>query len=100
MSTELVEVTKVLAHPPEQVWHVLSDPTVYPRFIREVAWSERIGHGPVGSGARYRVRFSVEGAAPVQDEIEILVHRPNEHLVVISPQWDGGHLSVRLQPAA
>ncbi|HEV8562906.1 MAG TPA: AMP-binding protein [Actinophytocola sp.] len=99
MSTELVEVTAVLAHRPEQVWHVLSDPALYPRFIREVAWSERVGHGPVGGGARYRVRFSVDGAAAVPDEIEILVHRPHEHLVLVSQQWDGGHLSVRLAPA-
>jgi acyl-CoA synthetase (AMP-forming)/AMP-acid ligase II/uncharacterized protein YndB with AHSA1/START domain len=96
MSTELVEVTKILAHGPEQVWQVLGDPELYPRFVREVAWSERVGHLPIGSGARYRVRFSIDGSAPLQDEIEILVHRPAEHLVLVSPQWQGGHLSVRL----
>ncbi|MGH8880199.1 MAG: AMP-binding protein, partial [Stackebrandtia sp.] len=98
MSTELVEVAKVLAHKPEQVWQVLSDPEVYPRFIREVAWSERIGHGTVGSGARYGVRFALDNAAPVQDEIEILVYRPREHLVLISPRWQSGHVSIRLEP--
>jgi acyl-CoA synthetase (AMP-forming)/AMP-acid ligase II/uncharacterized protein YndB with AHSA1/START domain len=97
MSTELVEVTRVLPHGPEQVWQVLGDPELYPRFVREVAWSERVGHVPAaGTGARYRVRFSLEGAAPVSDEIEILVHRPPEHLVLVSPRWQGGHVSVRL----
>src|SRR5262245_53334252 len=90
MSTELVEVTRVLAHGPELVWQVVSDPALYPRFVREVAWSERVGHLPLGSGARYRLRFSVERSAPVEDEIEILVHRPPEHLVLVSPQWQGG----------
>jgi acyl-CoA synthetase (AMP-forming)/AMP-acid ligase II len=101
MSTELVEVAKVVAHAPEQVWQVIGDPALYPRFVREMAWSERVGQaGTVGSGARYRVRFSVDGAGPVEDEIEILVHRPHEHLVLISPHWEGGHLSVRLAPVS
>lgn len=99
MSTDLVEVAKVLAHNPERVWQVLSDPEVYPRFVREVAWAERVGHGAVGSGARYGVRFAVDGGPPVHDEIEILVYRPSEHLVLISPMWQSGHLSVRLEPA-
>jgi acyl-CoA synthetase (AMP-forming)/AMP-acid ligase II/uncharacterized protein YndB with AHSA1/START domain len=98
MSTEMVEVTKVLAHEPDQVWQVLSDPELYPRFIREVAWSERIGHGAIGSGARYGVRFTLDGGTPVHDEIEILVHRPREHLVLISPLWQNGHVSIRLEP--
>src|SRR6266540_2722626 len=98
MSTDLVEVAKVLAHNPDRVWQVLSDPEVYPRFVREVAWAERIGHGVVGSGARYGVRFALDGGQPVQDEIEILVYRPREHLVLISPLWQNGHLSVRLEP--
>lgn len=97
MSTELVEVAKVIPHRPERVWEVLGDPTLYPRFVSEVAWTERIGHGPNGAGARFRVRFSVDGGPAVQDEVEILVHRPNEHLVLISPQWQGGHLALRLQ---
>jgi len=97
MSTEMVEVAKVLAHRPEQVWLVLSDPELYPRFIREVAWSERIGHGAIGSGARYGVRFALDGRTAVHDEIEILVYRPREHLVLISPLWQNGHLSIRLE---
>jgi acyl-CoA synthetase (AMP-forming)/AMP-acid ligase II/uncharacterized protein YndB with AHSA1/START domain len=97
MSTELVEVAKVLAHTPEQVWQVLGEPELYPRFIRELAWSERVGHNPNGTGSRYRVRFSIDGSPPSEDEIEVLVHRPAEHLVLVSPHWQGGHLSVRLE---
>src|SRR4051812_35705958 len=70
MSTELVEVARVLAYDPEQVWRVIGDPTLYPRFVREVAWSERVGQpGPVGNGARYRLRFSLDGGSAVEDEI-------------------------------
>src|SRR2546430_8496379 len=97
MSTDLVEVAKVLPHAPEQVWQVLGDPELYPRFVREVAWSERVGHNTNGSGARYRMRFTVDGAQAVTDEVEVLVHRPAEHLVLVSPSWQGGHLSVRLE---
>jgi acyl-CoA synthetase (AMP-forming)/AMP-acid ligase II len=96
MSTELVEVARVVAHRPDQVWQVISDPALYPRFVREVAWSERVGPVMAGSGTRFRMRFSIEGSTPVEEEIEILVHRAPEHLVLVSPRWDGGHLSVRL----
>jgi acyl-CoA synthetase (AMP-forming)/AMP-acid ligase II len=99
MSTELVEVGKVLPYGPAPVWQVLSDPALYPRFVREIAWSERIGQGPVGIGTKYRMRFSVDGATPVEDEIEVLVHRPLEHLVLVSPRWHGGHVSIRLAGA-
>jgi acyl-CoA synthetase (AMP-forming)/AMP-acid ligase II/uncharacterized protein YndB with AHSA1/START domain len=98
MSTELVEVAKILQHKPGQVWQVLSDPEVYPRFIREVAWCERIGHGTVGTGSRFGIRFTLDGGRPVADEIEILVYRPGEHLVLISPSWQNGHVSIRLEP--
>jgi acyl-CoA synthetase (AMP-forming)/AMP-acid ligase II/uncharacterized protein YndB with AHSA1/START domain len=98
MSTELVEVVKVLAHPPDEVWEVLGDPALYPRFVREVTWAEQVGAETAGAGARYGVRFAMDGAAPTQDEVEILVHRPGEHLVLVSPHWQGGHLSIRFIP--
>ncbi|SDC09802.1 AMP-binding protein [Actinokineospora iranica] len=98
MPTELVEVELTLDHTPEQVWEVLSEPALYPRFVREIASADRAGGTPVGRGARYRVRFCVAGRAPVPDEIEILVHRPAEHLVLVGPRWAGGHLSIRLTP--
>ncbi|HET9141595.1 AMP-binding protein [Actinophytocola sp.] len=99
MSTELVEVVKLLAHPPDGIWEVLGDPGLYPRFVREVTWTEQIGSGAVGAGTRYRVRYSVDGAGTAQDEVEILVYRPREHLVLVSPRWQGGHLSIRFAAA-
>ncbi|MBC6450664.1 AMP-binding protein [Actinokineospora xionganensis] len=100
MPTELVEVDLTLDHSPEQVWDVLSDLELYPRFAREVAAVERFGATAPGRGAKFRVRFSVGSAKPVLDEVEILVHRPHEHLVLVSPRWEGGHLTVRLEPAS
>ncbi|MGQ0838993.1 AMP-binding protein [Actinokineospora sp.] len=96
MPTELVEVEHTLDHPPEQVWEILSEPALYPRFVREVASCERLAGAPAGRGARYRVRFCVAGGKPLHDEIEVLVHRPAEHLVLVSPSWHGGHLTIRL----
>ncbi|HEU5473810.1 MAG TPA: AMP-binding protein [Actinophytocola sp.] len=96
MSTELVEVVTVIAHTPAEVWQVVGDPGLYPRFVREVTWAERTGQGPMASGARYRMRFSLNGANTGHDEIEVLVYRPAEHLVLVSPRWQGGHFSIRL----
>ncbi|WP_436497997.1 AMP-binding protein [Actinokineospora sp. HUAS TT18] len=100
MPTELVEVDHTLDHSPDQVWDILSDPELYPRFAREIASCERDPAVPPGRGARFRVRFAVDGAPSVADEVEILVHRPAEHLVLVSPRWEGGHLTVRLEAAS
>jgi acyl-CoA synthetase (AMP-forming)/AMP-acid ligase II/uncharacterized protein YndB with AHSA1/START domain len=97
MPTELIELTETLPHPRERVWGVLGDPEFYPRFIREVAWSERTnGEGP-GPDARYRLRFNTEPVTHVSHEVGNLVYRPVEHLVLVSPDWPGGHFSVRLE---
>ncbi|MGW5049652.1 AMP-binding protein [Actinokineospora sp. NPDC004072] len=98
MPTELVEVDHVLDHPADQVWELLGDPALYPRFVREVAACDPAGEGaPSGRGARYRVRYAPHrGQDPVLDELAVLVHCPGEHLVLVGPAWQGGHLSVRL----
>ncbi|EWC62004.1 Long-chain-fatty-acid--CoA ligase [Actinokineospora spheciospongiae] len=95
MPTELVEVEQVLGHAPEQVWELIGDPALYSRYVREVATAERVAAHT--RNPRYRVRFSVRGRPPVPDEVEVLVSRPREHLVLISPRWHDGHLSVRLE---
>ncbi|GGS27797.1 AMP-binding protein [Actinokineospora fastidiosa] len=98
MPTELVEADHVLDHPAAQVWELLGDPVLYPRFVREIAACDPAGEGgPSGRGARYRVRYAPHrGQDPVLDELTVLVHRPGEHLVLVGPAWHGGHVSVRL----
>ncbi|GAA4434585.1 AMP-binding protein [Actinokineospora soli] len=99
MPTELVEIDHTLGHPAAQVWELLGDPVLYPRFVREIAACDPAGGAPSGKGARYRVRYALtRGAPPVLDEVSILVHRPGEHLVLVGPAWQGGHVSVRLTP--
>ncbi|OLR93751.1 AMP-binding protein [Actinokineospora bangkokensis] len=95
MATELVEVEQVLGHTPQRVWELVGDPALYPRFVREVAAVER--STTPARNPRYRVRFSVAGHRPVPDEVEVLVGRPAEHLVLVSPRWQDGHLSIRLE---
>ncbi|WP_026425565.1 AMP-binding protein [Actinokineospora inagensis] len=96
MPDELVEVRLHLDHAPDKVWDVLGEPALYSRFVREIACAER---EPQRAGrARYRVRFSVAGGEPVQDRVEVLVNRPGEHLVLVGPAWQGGHLSIKLEP--
>jgi acyl-CoA synthetase (AMP-forming)/AMP-acid ligase II/uncharacterized protein YndB with AHSA1/START domain len=95
MATDLVEVTEVLDHPIEEVWSLLTDLRGYPRFVAEVAWCEQVGTIDAG---RYEVRFSVDRGPVVRHEVEILVNRPREHLVIVSDRWPGGHVSLRFTP--
>ncbi|WP_424186456.1 AMP-binding protein [Actinokineospora sp. G85] len=95
MSTELVEVEQILGHTPDKVWELIGEPTLYPRYIREVAAVERVNGGT--RNPRFRTRFSLGGGPPVLDDVEVLVSRPGEHLVLVSPRWQEGHLSVRLE---
>jgi acyl-CoA synthetase (AMP-forming)/AMP-acid ligase II len=87
--TDLVEVTEVLDHPLDQVWSLLTDLEGYPRFVAEVAWCERTESG------RYEVRFCVDRGQVVRHEVEVLVNRTREHLVLVSDRWPGGHVSLR-----
>jgi acyl-CoA synthetase (AMP-forming)/AMP-acid ligase II/uncharacterized protein YndB with AHSA1/START domain len=95
MATDLVEVTEVLDHPLEEVWSLLTDLRGYPKFVAEVAWCEQVGTIDAG---RYEVRFSVDRGPVVRHEVEILVNRPREHLVIVSDRWPGGHVSLRFTP--
>jgi acyl-CoA synthetase (AMP-forming)/AMP-acid ligase II len=92
MATDLVEVTEVLDHPLDHVWSLLTDLEGYPKFVAEVAWCEHIGSG---DAERYEVRFSPDQGPVVRHEVEILVNRPLEHLVIVSDRWPGGHVSLR-----
>jgi len=97
MATDLVEVTEVLDHPLDQVWALLTALDGYPKFVREVAWCEPVG--PSESG-RYEVRFSVDQGEVVRHEVEVLVNRRLEHLVIVSDRWPGGHVSLRFAALA
>ena len=96
MSTDLVEVVVTLAHPRERVWAVVCDIESHPRFVREISWVEHVGHAQTGTGRRYELRFSVDQGPVFRNEMEILVLRPPEHIVAVSPHWPGGHVAVRL----
>jgi acyl-coenzyme A synthetase/AMP-(fatty) acid ligase/uncharacterized protein YndB with AHSA1/START domain len=99
VSTELVEVVYVLDHPRDRLWSVVNDLESYPRFVREIAWAHRTGHAETGVGSQYEVRFSIEQGPVARHDVDVLVHRPPEHLVVVSDRWPGGHVSIRLTPA-
>jgi len=96
MPIDLVEIAEVLEHPAARIWAVLTDFPAYPKFVREISWCEHVGHARDGN--RLRMRLSADGSAVAHNDIEILVRRPLEHLVLVSPQWPGGHASVRLAP--
>jgi acyl-CoA synthetase (AMP-forming)/AMP-acid ligase II len=96
VSTDLVEVVETLEHSQDRVWAVVCDLESLPRFVREISWVERLGHGQTGTGSRYELRFCVDQGPVYRDNVEVLVHRPPEHLVAVSPRWPGGHVAVRL----
>ncbi|MGH3760317.1 AMP-binding protein [Actinophytocola sp.] len=100
MSTDLVEVVERIDHPRERLWSVVNDLESYPRFVREIAWAQRTSHAETGVGSQYEVRFSIEQGPVARHDVDVLVHRPPEHLVLISDRWPGGHVSIRLTPLA
>jgi acyl-coenzyme A synthetase/AMP-(fatty) acid ligase len=98
VARDLVEVVATLDHPRDLVWTVVSDLGSYPRYVSEVSWCEPKSRGPARAGSHYDMRFSI-GEGPVRrNDVEILVHRPSEYLVLVSMQWPDGHLMVRLTP--
>jgi len=102
VATAMIEVLEQLPHPPERIWALLGDPEIYPRLVREIAWTERLGGRQPGRGARYRMRFTEHTASAgiVEDEVAVLIHRPAEHLVMVSQRHADAHVSIRLDPHA
>ena len=98
MSTNLVEVVDVLDHPRDRLWSVVNDLESYPRFVREIAWAQRTSHAEAGVGSQYEVRFSIDQGPVARHDVDVLVHRPPEHVVLVSDRWPGGHVSIRLVP--
>nr|CEL16616.1 Long-chain-fatty-acid--CoA ligase [Kibdelosporangium sp. MJ126-NF4]CTQ89033.1 Long-chain-fatty-acid--CoA ligase (EC 6.2.1.3) [Kibdelosporangium sp. MJ126-NF4] len=71
---------------------MISDPELYPRYVRGLSWCERLTQHH-GRGARYLVR------AGFDDEVEITMFRQAEHLAWSSMQRQTHRLSVMLKPA-
>ncbi|MEV4317279.1 AMP-binding protein [Actinocrispum sp. NPDC049592] len=90
MRSEYVEERTVVSHPPSTVWEVIGDPELYPRFVRGLTWVERITPQR-GRGARYLLRVEVE------DEVEVLIYRDDEHLTWSSVREGRHRLSIRLR---
>lgn len=98
MARDLVEVVATLDHSRDLVWTVVCDLGSYPRYVSEISWCEPTSPGPPRAGSHFDVRFSV-GDGPVRrTDVEILVHRPSAYLVLVSRQWPGAHILVRLNP--
>ncbi|OXM63309.1 AMP-binding protein [Amycolatopsis vastitatis] len=77
MEPELVEINVTVPHSPAQLWTIVGNPQLYPRFVRGITFCEPVSE-VAGRGARYRYRAGGEG------EAEIFVHRRDEHLA-----WSG-----------
>ncbi|MCT2581673.1 AMP-binding protein [Actinophytocola gossypii] len=100
MSADLVEVAATLDHPRDRLWAAVNDIESYPRFVREISWSQRSGGERTGAGTHYDVRFTVDQGPVARHDVEILVHRPPDHLVAVSRHWPRGHVAVRLTALA
>ncbi|RSM60055.1 acyl-CoA synthetase [Kibdelosporangium aridum] len=90
MRSDSVEAQAVVRQPPAQVWQVISDPELYPRYVRGLSWCERLTPHQ-GRGARYLVRVGYE------DEVELLIYRQDEHLVWSSVRRQTHRLSIQLK---
>lgn len=98
MAANLVEVVEILDHPRERLWKVVNDLESYPRFVREISWAHRTSHAETTVGSQFEARFSIEQGPVARHDVDVLVHRPPEHLVLVSDRWPGGHVSIRLTP--
>jgi acyl-CoA synthetase (AMP-forming)/AMP-acid ligase II/uncharacterized protein YndB with AHSA1/START domain len=90
MRSECVEVRTVVSHPPAEVWAVIGDPELYPRYVRGLTWCERVTPQR-GRGARYLLRVDRD------DEVEVLIYRRDEHLVWSSVGLQRHRLSIKLR---
>ena len=67
-----VEKTTVIDGSPEEIWELIADPCVYPRFMHGVTGLKRKDDGPEqGVGARYSIHLHV-GSADVGGLVEIV----------------------------
>jgi acyl-coenzyme A synthetase/AMP-(fatty) acid ligase/uncharacterized protein YndB with AHSA1/START domain len=98
LARDLVEVVATLDHPRDLVWTVVSDLESYPRYVSEISWCEPTRPGPPRSGSHYDMRFSVGEGQVSRHDVEILVYRPRQYLVLVSRHWPDGHLVLRLNP--
>ncbi|MGH3435231.1 MAG: AMP-binding protein [Sciscionella sp.] len=96
--THYVEAQAVLEQPTDRVWRVVSNPALYPLFIRDITWCERIGSAGAGRGARYAIRLCFDGRTVRQDELRIRGFREGEHLAWSAVHTADCHGSVRLRP--
>jgi acyl-CoA synthetase (AMP-forming)/AMP-acid ligase II/carbon monoxide dehydrogenase subunit G len=66
-----VEKTTVVDASREEIWELISDPSLYPRFMHGITRLERKGGPELGVGARYSVHLRV-GSADVGGLVEIV----------------------------
>ncbi|TCO46543.1 AMP-binding protein [Actinocrispum wychmicini] len=93
MRSECFEVRTVVSHPPSTVWEVIGEPELYPRYVRGLAWCERVTTHR-GRGSRYLLRVDRD------DEVEVLIYRRDEHIVWSSVAARQHRLSIRLRPTS
>jgi acyl-CoA synthetase (AMP-forming)/AMP-acid ligase II/uncharacterized protein YndB with AHSA1/START domain len=98
LARDLVEVVATLDHSRDLVWTVVSDLAAYPRYVSDISWCEPLSSGPPRAGSHYDMRFSVDEGPVSRHDVEILVYRPRAYLVLVSQQWPGGHIVIRLNP--
>ena len=88
---DFIEVDVTVPHAPDALWTIVGKPELYSRFVRGITWCERVSMSS-GRGSRYRYRAGGE------DEVEILVHRRQEHLAWSSVQRKNHRMSVVVRP--
>lgn len=89
-----------IAAPPEAVWAILCDPTLYPEFVVPTDEMLDVSEGTFGEGSTYR---EYGGIPPFKGESDwrVTAFEPVTHQVHVGD--DGGttmHLDVALEPTA
>ncbi|MTD56196.1 AMP-binding protein [Amycolatopsis pithecellobii] len=93
---DCVSFDLIVGHPRADLWPVITNPELYPRFFRGVGACERIA--TEGRGARYRMRLGVCGP-PAEHEWRVLLSRRGEQFVLDCEPGGQGSVSVKLADA-
>jgi acyl-CoA synthetase (AMP-forming)/AMP-acid ligase II len=97
MHDDVIEAREVLQHSPERVWQVVGTPELYPRFVPEISWCERIDQPRRGIGPRCLIRICPRRGEVFEEQIDAVVHRPAELLVWSGVRHEHRWLSVELR---
>jgi uncharacterized protein YndB with AHSA1/START domain len=96
MSSDYVAFDMVLDHERGELWRLLGNPELYPRFFRGISRCERASDGESDRPGRYRLRACFDNGHVIDYALESVIDRPEEKLVLADMHESRGWVSFDL----